>query len=96
VVIVIAVASAGFGAGLLLQDRLLALTPDSMRGQALGLHSSGMMTMQAVGASVAGLIAQFLTPGHTMVVLAVISVAITLALTPALRRPLPAQRPVTV
>ena len=49
----VAVASVGYSASLLLQDRLLAVTPDGLHGQALGLHSSGMLTMQAVGAALA-------------------------------------------
>ncbi|MFC6087293.1 MFS transporter [Sphaerisporangium aureirubrum] len=77
-----AVASAGFGAGLLLQDRLIALTPDDLRGQALGLHSSGMMTMQAVGAAVAGLVAQHLAVGAAMSVMAVLSLLTTTSLVP--------------
>ncbi|MBO3744627.1 MFS transporter [Streptosporangiaceae bacterium NEAU-GS5] len=81
----IALASAGYAAGLLLQDRLVALTPDEMRGQALGLHSSGMLTMQAVGATLAGSVAQLTGAGTAMTVMAVASVAVTLALTPALR-----------
>ncbi|GGL07623.1 membrane protein [Sphaerisporangium melleum] len=81
----VAVASAGFGASLLLQDRLVALTPGEMRGQALGLHSSGMMAMQAIGASLAGLTAQFVPPGTAMVLMAGASLAVTIALTPRLR-----------
>ncbi|MFD8828303.1 MFS transporter, partial [Streptomyces sp. NPDC059605] len=34
-------ASVGFSASLLFQERLMALTPDEITGQALGLHSSG-------------------------------------------------------
>ncbi len=80
----VAVASVGYSASLLLQDRLLAVTPDEMHGQALGLHTSGMLTMQAVGAALAGALAQWLPPADVMTVLAVASVAVTLALTPGL------------
>ncbi|MGH3402746.1 MAG: MFS transporter [Streptosporangiaceae bacterium] len=80
----VAVASVGYSASLLLQDRLLAVTPDDLHGQALGLHSSGMLTMQAVGAALAGALAQWLPPADVMTVLAVASVAVTLALTPGL------------
>lgn len=79
------IASVGFGAGLLLQERLIALTGEEVRGQALGLHSTGMMTMQAVGATLAGLVAQYLPVGTAMTVLATASLAVTLALTPGLR-----------
>lgn len=91
-VVLVAVASAGFGAGLLLQERLIALTDEAMLGQALGLHSSGMMTMQAVGATIAGLIAQQLPVGPAMAVMGALSLLVSLSLTRGLRRsePLPA------
>jgi hypothetical protein len=82
----VAVASVGYAAGLLLQEKLLALTHPEIRGQALGLHSSGMVTMQAVGATLAGAVAEFVRPGLTMTLLAVASIVITLALTPRLLR----------
>ena len=80
-------ATVGYGASLLLQDRLLAQTGDDVRGQALGLHSAGMLTMQAVGATVAGALAQVLPVGTAMAVMAVASLCVTAALTPAMRRP---------
>jgi predicted MFS family arabinose efflux permease len=85
-VLAVVVASVGYGAGLLLQERLLALTPDDMRGQALGLHTSGMLTMQAVGATLAGAAAEVVSPATTISVLAVASIIVTLALTPRLTR----------
>ena len=85
--VAVAVASIGFGAGLLLQERLIAATPADMRGQALGLHSSGMLTMQAVGATLAGVIAEYLSAGIAMVVMAGLSLVVTLLLTPGLRSP---------
>ena len=39
-VLLAGVASAGFGAGVLLQERLIALTPERIRGQALGTPGS--------------------------------------------------------
>jgi MFS family permease len=89
-VVLVAVASVGYCGSLLLQDRLVALTPDDLRGQALGLHSSGMLTMQAVGATVAGGVAQLLSPGHAMVVMATASILVSLSLIPGLRLPVPA------
>ena len=86
--IAVAVASAGFGAGLLLQNRLIALTPDDLRGQALGLHSAGMLTMQAVAATVAGVVAQQVPVAAAMVTMAVLSLLVTLVLMPRLRQPL--------
>ncbi|HEY2790823.1 MAG TPA: MFS transporter [Micromonosporaceae bacterium] len=92
----VVIASVGYGASLLLQDRLLAMTPPNLRGQALGLHSSGMLTMQAVGATIAGTLAGHLSPAVSMTVLAVASLVITVALTPGLVRPLPVAEPVAV
>ena len=85
-VVLVGLASAGFSAGLLLQERLIALTPESVRGHALGLHSSGMLTMQGVAALLAGTLAGLMPTGQAMAVMAAASLAVTLALTPALRR----------
>jgi predicted MFS family arabinose efflux permease len=81
----VAVASAGFAASLPLQERLVALTPADVRGQALGLHSSGMMTMQAVGAALAGGLAQYTSPVVAMAAMAVASLVVTVCLAPGLR-----------
>ncbi|WP_199742439.1 MFS transporter [Streptomyces triticirhizae] len=82
-VLVVAVASVGFGAGLLLQERLLALTPRQRHGQALGLHSAGMLTCQALGAALAGAVASALSPATAMALLALASTAVTVAVTRA-------------
>ncbi|MFE5164459.1 MFS transporter [Streptomyces sp. NPDC056697] len=81
----VALASIGFSATLPLQQRLMALTPDAMSGQALGLHSSGMLTMQGVSAALAGALAQPTSPAVAMAAMAAVSVAVTLALAPGLR-----------
>ncbi|MFF2012247.1 MFS transporter [Streptomyces sp. NPDC058195] len=73
-------ASVGFAASLLYQERLMALTPDEFTGQALGLHSSGMLTLQGVAAALAGSLAQWTSPAPAMSVMAVASVAVSLAL----------------
>jgi hypothetical protein len=83
----ITVASVGYSATLLLQQRLMALTPDELSGHALGLHSSGMLAMQGVDAAIAGAIAQHIPPAMTMAVLAAVSVTVTLLLAPASARP---------
>ncbi|MGW2176541.1 MFS transporter [Streptomyces sp. NPDC001732] len=80
------VASVGFSASLLLQERLMALTPDGITGQALGLHSSGMLTLQGVAAALAGTLAQWTSPAAAMTVMAGASLAVTLALAAAERR----------
>ncbi|MDX3239543.1 MFS transporter [Streptomyces sp. ME03-5709C] len=82
---VVAVASVGYAASLLLQERLMALTPQELAGHALGLHSSGMLACQGLGAALAGAVAQQTSPGTAMTVMAAISVAVTLALAPGLR-----------
>lgn len=87
---VVVLASVGFAASLLLQERLLALTPQELSGQALGLSSSGMLAMQGVGAAVAGGIAQLTSPATGMAAVAGLSVAVTLALAPGLRTPVDA------
>ncbi|MFF8846436.1 MFS transporter [Streptomyces sp. NPDC015127] len=82
----VAVGSIGFSANLLLQERLMSLVPSELKGHALGLHSSGMFTMQGVAAAVAGGIAQLTSPATAMTVMATASAAVTLALTRGLRR----------
>jgi MFS family permease len=81
----VVLASVGYSASLLLQQRLMALTPGELSGHALGLHSSGMLAMQGVGAVLAGAVAERTSPGAAMAVMAVISVAVTLILAPGLR-----------
>ncbi|MEU5345279.1 MFS transporter [Streptomyces sp. NPDC020766] len=83
-------ASAGFSASLLQQERLMAVTPPELSGHALGLHSSGMLTMQGVGAALAGATAQLTSPATAMTVMALVSIAVTVSLVPGLR---PAPRP---
>ncbi|GAA2432931.1 MFS transporter [Actinomadura vinacea] len=87
------IASIGYSATLLLQERLMALTPAESQGQALGLHSSGMLAMQGVGAALAGTVAEHTSPATGMAVMAAASIAVTLALAPALSRDL--ARPTT-
>jgi MFS family permease len=84
-VAVVVLASIGYSATLLLQERLMALTPDDMHGQALGLHSSGMLAMQGIGATLAGTVAQHSSPAIAMTVMAAASVTVTLLLRPGLR-----------
>jgi MFS family permease len=82
-----ALASVGFGASLIQQERLMALTPDELSGHALGLHSSGMLTMQGVSAALAGTVAQLTSPGTAMTVMAIASVAATLLISGLRQRP---------
>ncbi|MEU3614032.1 MFS transporter [Streptomyces sp. NPDC006872] len=80
-----ALASVGFGASLVQQERLMALTPAELSGQALGLHSAGMLTMQGVSAALAGSVAQLTSPATAMTAMALTSIAVTLALQLATR-----------
>lgn len=84
--VLVAVASVGFGASLVQQQRLMTLTPGELAGQALGLHSAGMLTMQGAAAAAAGAVAQLSSPAAAMTAMAAASLAATLALTAASRR----------
>ena len=84
-VTLVLIASIGYAATLLLQEQLLAITPPQLSGHALGLHSAGMLTMQAVGAAVAGTLASQLSAGAAIGCLATASIVVTLALRPGLR-----------
>jgi predicted MFS family arabinose efflux permease len=81
----VTLASAGYCASLLLQERLMVLVPEELSGQALGLASSGTLAMQGVGAGVAGAVAQWTSPGTAMAAMAAISLVVTLLLAPGLR-----------
>lgn len=76
----VCVASVGFGASLAQQERLMALTPDELAGHALGLRAAGMLTMQGLGAALAGSIAQLTSPATAMTAMAVASLAVTVTL----------------
>lgn len=82
----VTLASTGFGASLVQQERLMDLTPGEPAGQALGLHSSGMLTMQGVSAAAAGGVAQLASWAMGMALMAAGSVAVTLVLAAAGRR----------
>jgi predicted MFS family arabinose efflux permease len=81
----VVLAAVGYGAGLLLQEQLVALTPPEVRGQALGLHGTGLMTFQGVGAGIAGVLAQVVPVRDAMGIMAVLSLLVSAALTPGLR-----------
>ncbi|MFC7883187.1 MFS transporter [Streptomyces sp. NPDC057376] len=84
--VLVALASVGFGASLVQQERLVVLTPDELTGHALGLHSAGMLTAQGLAASLAGTVAQFTSPATAMTAMALTSLAVTLTLTVVSRR----------
>ncbi|OKI69652.1 MFS transporter [Micromonospora sp. CB01531] len=80
------VASAGFAASLPLQERLIAHSPEQMRGQVLGLHQNGMLAGQAVFAALAGVIADRLPAAWAVAAMAGLSLVATVALTRGLRQ----------
>ncbi|MEU6230123.1 MFS transporter [Streptomyces sp. NPDC047042] len=84
--VTVCVASVGYGASLVQQERLMSLTPAELSGHALGLHSAGMLTMQGVSAALAGTLAQLATPGAAMALMAAGSVCVTVGLAGAGRR----------
>ncbi|MEU0053327.1 MFS transporter [Streptomyces sp. NPDC006309] len=86
VAVAVFVAGAGFAATLPLQEQLLALTPDPVRGQVQGVESAGRMTWQGIGAAIAGGLAQYLGPGTTITVVAALSVAVTVFSRPSVVR----------
>lgn len=91
-------ASAGYAASLPLQERLLAHTDAGVRGQVLGLYSTGTMAMQGVAAVLAGLLAGRLGGGPAGASAAIgafgcASLAVTVALIPGLRRTRPGRDP---
>ncbi|MEU0338941.1 MFS transporter [Streptomyces bobili] len=79
-------ASVGFGASLVQQERLMALTPAGLSGHALGLHSAGMLTLQGVSAVAAGAVAQVTSPATALAVMAAASITVTVTLAAASRR----------
>ncbi|MFD5521934.1 MFS transporter [Streptomyces sp. NPDC127066] len=78
--VAVTVASAGFAASLVLQERLMSLTPEDLAGQALGLHATGMAALQGIGALLAGTLAQLASPATAMTLMAAASVTVTLTL----------------
>jgi hypothetical protein len=56
-----------------------------MAGHALGLHSSGMLSLQAVAAVLAGSLAEVVPTATAITVLAAASVLVTILLAPRLR-----------
>ncbi|MFJ5777667.1 MFS transporter [Streptomyces sp. NPDC093094] len=75
-----ALASIGFGASLVQQERLVSLTPEGLTGHALGLHSAGMLTGQGVSAVLAGTVAQLTSAATAMTVTAGASLVATVTL----------------
>ena len=101
--VLVGVSAFGYAASLPLQERLVRQTPDDVRGQAFGLSSTGLMVGQAMGAAVAGGIAQLIGTAHpvgwAMAAMAALSLLVTAALRRGLRRsaePAPALAPLVL
>ncbi|WP_328807691.1 MFS transporter [Nonomuraea antri] len=87
-----ALAAAGLSYQLGIQRRFLDAIPEQVRGQAFGLQSSGLMTGQAVGAALSGVLGEAVSPRLAIVASGVAGVLAALALWNALR-PEPAVPP---
>lgn len=81
-----ALGSAGYGASLLQQEQLVALAPEDVRGQALGVEGAARMTAQGLFAVLAGALADVVGAGAAITVFAVSSLAVTAMLAPSLAR----------
>ncbi|QKW33846.1 MFS transporter [Actinomadura sp. NAK00032] len=75
----------GLGYELTVQQRLVDAVPEEIRGQALGLSGSGLMTGQAAGIGAAGALGEFLAPGHVMALCGAATLAACLCLARSLR-----------
>ena len=88
------VAAIGYADSLPLQERLLDRVDPGERGQAMGLRATGLGAGQALGALAAGTTADLLgvgpaAAGQAMAVMGALSLAVSLALVPGLRRSAP-------
>ncbi|WP_433147405.1 hypothetical protein ACQPZ8_06585 [Actinomadura nitritigenes] len=70
----------GLGYDLPLQRRLVDATPEAVRGQAIGLASTGVMTGQAAAIGGAGALGDLLAPAHVIALCGAAAVLAALAL----------------
>jgi hypothetical protein len=87
------VSAIGYSASLPLQDRLLRASTEETLGQTFGLGMNGLMIGQSLGAIIGGIVASYVSTPTAMGILATMSVAVTLSLTPGLRRSNPVHQP---
>jgi predicted MFS family arabinose efflux permease len=85
-VLLVAVASAGYGASLAQQEWLVALSPVELRGQVLGVEGAARMTAQGVGAVLAGGLADLVSAAPAMSALGAASLLVSLSLSRPLAR----------
>jgi MFS family permease len=76
----LAAATFGFAYHLGLARRFLAAVPEVSRGQAFGLASTGIMTLQGLAVAGAGALGEFAAPGVVMAVAGLASLVATVAL----------------
>ena len=74
----VVVASFGYAGTLTVQERFVAVVPEDLLGQGMGLAGSGMLTAQAVCAALVGGAAELATPATAMTMAAVASLAVSL------------------
>jgi hypothetical protein len=96
-------ASVGYASSLPLQERLVTHTGTGIRGQVLGLYSTGLLAMQGIAAVLAGLLTEALrawgagggpsSAATAAGLLGTASLAVTAALIPGLRRTGPTRHP---
>jgi len=91
--VLMAVLGCGFAFGLGLQGQFRDALPDDARGQAFGLQSTGLMTLQGVGPLVFGGLTEFVPVGVTMALSGVATLAVaawlTVTLRPRVKTPVP-------
>ncbi|MFI7703524.1 MFS transporter [Nonomuraea sp. NPDC049480] len=85
-------AAAGLAYQLGLQRRFVDAVPEEVRGQAFGLQSAGLMSGQAAGAALVGVLGEAIGPGPAIAVAGGGGVLVALALAGVLR-PSPAPQP---
>jgi MFS family permease len=76
-VVLVSVASMGFGGTLCVQQLLVEAVPGERLGQVLALSSAGMLSAQGLAAYLAGGIASLISPGRAMAAMAMLSLAAT-------------------
>ncbi|MFI7448932.1 MFS transporter [Nonomuraea sp. NPDC049714] len=80
-----ATAAAGLAYQLGLQRRFVDAVPEEVRGQAFGLLSTGLMTGQAIGAALVGVLGELFSPRLAIVAAGGAAILMALALSRALR-----------
>ncbi|WP_245899313.1 MFS transporter [Nonomuraea indica] len=88
--VIAGVAAAGLAYQLGLQRRFVDAVPEEVRGQAFGLLSAGLMSGQAAGAALVGVVGELTGPGPAIALAGGTGVVVALALAGVLRPERPA------